>query len=410
MSGGISAFVLLIAYLLGLGIGIALVGFLIKPLRIPTPKTVIDKDWFDSFAEKLFAACGHLFLKGWQFAESTLKSEGKTQPQLTHETRSNATPQSIPARPFLPTFSLAEMIVMILSIAASPFALDILYMQSLGIQSIVIGVCTFPIAHLLLIEFLNRNAVPLGTFRLILLFIYPYFLYATLFACARSTVWLAAKGLNLTIDIEKLMPHLPARVAGALIVTALGGILIRMYRRSSPPANKDALDWVRVYDFQSKTMHQMPARELAPGMVRTNIIGVCDDCWVDPNQLTRGEYRHPPFTDEQRKVMAKLHEILHEVYPISIEEWEDGFRRDNNMDREIAIMLKLAATYRRLTSQRSYTLEEKEEVYGILLACTYSQKDQVLLVSKFEHIGREHAEHVRDAFDATTKEEIVGLV
>ena len=60
---------------------------------------------------------------------------------------------------------------------------------------------------------------------------------------------------------------------------------------------------------------------------------------------------------------------LAEVRPLSFDEWEDGFRRDRNPDREIAGWLHLAAILKTMTDKFSLDFPKRKECYRVLVAC-----------------------------------------
>jgi len=111
---------------------------------------------------------------------------------------------------------------------------------------------------------------------------------------------------------------------------------------------------VRVYDLQTRTLTAVPAHELAPGMIRARVEGVEGEVFVSAAQLAALQagpppYRHPPFGDDVRALIATVRDALREVRPLSLEQWEDGLRRDIDPGGELAVWLNVAELYRRLT-------------------------------------------------------------
>ncbi len=162
--------------------------------------------------------------------------------------------------------------------------------------------------------------------------------------------------------------------------------------------NKDGEPRVQIYDVPTAALSTIPARELAPGMVRVALDGVEGDCWVRPDQLQKSPYQHPPFDETGKAFMRRLKETLDEVYPMSLEDWEDGFRRDKNAEREIAHWLHIAEMYKRLTEEKSLTPAEKRDVFRILLACANNPRDQVLATAGVQVLSRPEAEAVMEEF------------
>jgi len=103
-------------------------------------------------------------------------------------------------------------------------------------------------------------------------------------------------------------------------------------------------------------------------MIRADVDGI-GIVWVDSNQLKQGNsYNHPPFTGEWRDCLLRLVDAFPNVYERSYDFWEDGFRRDANPDKEIAVWLHIAETYGRHSIARP--VEEQIEVFSLVVACS----------------------------------------
>lgn len=163
-------------------------------------------------------------------------------------------------------------------------------------------------------------------------------------------------------------------------------------------AREDGEPRVQVYDVPTGTLSTIPARELGPGMVRVTMNGVEGDCWVRPDQLQQSPYQHPPFDEEVRTHLHQIKDALDEVHLMSLEEWEDGFRRDRNAEREIAIWLHIAEVYARLTEGKSLTSGERQDVFRILLSCANNPRERVLATAGVQVLSRPEAEAVMAGF------------
>lgn len=159
---------------------------------------------------------------------------------------------------------------------------------------------------------------------------------------------------------------------------------------------------VRVYDMQTKTFSSIPAAELAPGMIQVSIRrddgGLEEGVWVDSASLKQSTYQHPPFPAEIRRYFRTLKDVLDEVNPQSLDEWEDQFRRDKDWKRELNICLRIAQVYERLVGHQPMEFARKMDIYKILLTCTMSPREQVLGVTELEVLSRSEAAQVIDEF------------
>ncbi|MDF3056594.1 MAG: hypothetical protein K0R17_809, partial [Rariglobus sp.] len=114
-----------------------------------------------------------------------------------------------------------------------------------------------------------------------------------------------------------------------------------------------------------------------PGAVLVQIQGQPHSVYADGSQLQPGDYKHPPFEGEMKEAIQSLVIDLAEVRPLSLEEWEDGFRRDRTPDREIAGWLHLAAILTTMTDRFSLDLQKRKECYRVLVACYTGERTTV---------------------------------
>lgn len=135
---------------------------------------------------------------------------------------------------------------------------------------------------------------------------------------------------------------------------------------------------VAIYNFDRQEVLWIAARDLPAGLLQAQMEGLDHPVWVDPARLGQGEYHHPPFSPEVRDLFAQLKLALDEVYPRTIDEWEDGFRQDRNPEQEIAIWLHIAEVYKACTFERPLSLEAKQDYLRVLLACSTGPRDLVL--------------------------------
>src|SRR5262249_26053163 len=78
--------------------------------------------------------------------------------------------------------------------------------------------------------------------------------------------------------------------------------------------------------------------------------------------------KHRSLSDEQRRRVARLREVLAEAYPMTMEGWIDGFLRDADPESEIRIIEACAVAYQRLTAQARLSPEEKTHLYSVVCA------------------------------------------
>jgi hypothetical protein len=132
-------------------------------------------------------------------------------------------------------------------------------------------------------------------------------------------------------------------------------------------------------------------------MIEAQIQGI-GRVWVSALQLSEGPFRHPPFSQEVREYLRRIKTCLDEVFPQTLEKWEDGFRRDQNAAQEIAIWLHIASVYEFFTSNKELTANERREYFHVIHACSTSPREHVLQIFNLTALSRKQAEQVIDRF------------
>jgi hypothetical protein len=138
---------------------------------------------------------------------------------------------------------------------------------------------------------------------------------------------------------------------------------------------------VRVLDLRTHRLITIPARELAPGMVRARVEGIEGEVWVEASQVHQGPVLQPPFGEDVRQVVRHIRDALQDVVSLTAEEWEDGFRRDANPAEEIAFWCSVAEAYMHFTASRSLSPEQKRDLLEVIFACLNNGPEYVLLTT-----------------------------
>lgn len=123
--------------------------------------------------------------------------------------------------------------------------------------------------------------------------------------------------------------------------------------------------------------------------------------WADSAQLKQNEYQHERFEGEVKARIQLIMEKLSEVYPLTCEEWEDGFRRDQNPLNEISIWERIVAVYQSY-SKDANELSMKKEIYSIVVTCSFSEPNQVLNQLTLEKLSQAKAMEIICAYHQKT--------
>jgi hypothetical protein len=119
----------------------------------------------------------------------------------------------------------------------------------------------------------------------------------------------------------------------------------------------------------------VPANEVPADHVPVHLVDL-GDFYASPELLgtmsTRAEHKHPEFPSEVRESIRRFERVFDQVHPQTVEQWEDGFRRDRHSWGEIALWDWWADTVERftthLTGTDATTQEKRKEITGLVLS------------------------------------------
>ncbi|MDA1303627.1 MAG: hypothetical protein O2999_04910 [Nitrospirae bacterium] len=115
---------------------------------------------------------------------------------------------------------------------------------------------------------------------------------------------------------------------------------------------------------------------------------------VDPSKIQLGPIRHDTLSEPLLARIRELQRVFSEVYPRSMDEWSEGFRRDLEPEREVAIWEAMASAYSSFTTNRTLTFEAKREVLGFLLQRSAGDEQSVLASAAPKHLTRPEVEQL----------------
>jgi len=154
----------------------------------------------------------------------------------------------------------------------------------------------------------------------------------------------------------------------------------------------------RIYDIKSNKISTIPAAELAPGMVHVEVEGI-GRVWVSATDLKPNDApRHRRLSQTMQDDIRRIKAALDEVRPMTLEAWEDRFRKDAHPEREIAVWSHIASTYIRCIEGRRLQLEQRQDYFKVIAVCSLSTREAVFEVFEPTVISKQEAEHAVELF------------
>lgn len=156
---------------------------------------------------------------------------------------------------------------------------------------------------------------------------------------------------------------------------------------------------VRVHDPATGKTNVIPAAELAPGMVEAEVEGV-GRVWINAAAV-KGvrDYKHPPFEPWLRDLVEReIQKPLADVWPKTLAQLEDNFRRDAELEQEIGLWCRIAERYSEFSKSEGLNPAQWQECFAIMLHCSTVSTEQILEVVTLKALTREQAKQAVDAY------------
>lgn len=133
---------------------------------------------------------------------------------------------------------------------------------------------------------------------------------------------------------------------------------------------------VRYFDTDRRRVIEIPASELASTVVRVRMEGVEGEVWIDADKLTPGEVRQPPLSEALRRYIRRIKAAFQEHRPLSVEDWEGVFRRDQDPEGEIALWAHAADVYQAFAEPEP-SAERRRSIYDCIVVCLMATPETV---------------------------------
>lgn len=118
-------------------------------------------------------------------------------------------------------------------------------------------------------------------------------------------------------------------------------------------------------------------------------------------RLKSGRIRHKELLEDQIQRIREIFLILFEVYPLSYNEWIDGFRRDRNPESEIRIWQYTARFFAEYCADHDFSPAERQEVFTIIIFCLCIREDEIIQTARLKEISKGQAEDVIREYKAS---------
>ena len=123
---------------------------------------------------------------------------------------------------------------------------------------------------------------------------------------------------------------------------------------------------------------------------------------LDATDIKPSPIRHAAISDELDARIRKFAAVFAEVYPVTHQEWLDGFQRDTVPENEVAIWEHMASAYTGFLETNEVDAAARKEAFGLLLVRS-STTDMESRYSELKVLTVDQAKSLIALYDAAPK-------
>jgi len=156
---------------------------------------------------------------------------------------------------------------------------------------------------------------------------------------------------------------------------------------------------VRIYDPAKGKVNVIPSAELAPGMVEADVEGV-GRVWINSAAVKLSDkFNQPPFEPWLKDfIEKKIQKPLAEVWPKTLAQWEDIFKREAEPEQEIGLWCRIAERFVEFSKSERLDPAQRQDCFAIMLHCSTVSPEQILEVVPLKALTREQAQRAIEAY------------
>lgn len=123
---------------------------------------------------------------------------------------------------------------------------------------------------------------------------------------------------------------------------------------------------------------------------------------MNVNDIQTGEIIHDSLTVDQINKIKKINTTFEEVYPVSLEQTINDFKKDRNPGEEITIWLQMAEAYEKYLSskQTKPDLSTKKEIYKLILCRSMMPAEESIKSAELKILTEKEANEVMSYYTA----------
>ena len=164
---------------------------------------------------------------------------------------------------------------------------------------------------------------------------------------------------------------------------------------------------IKFYDPETQKIVEIPSTELTANCVGGYVEGI-GEVWMVDDGLPNIPIRHADLSKKLRKDIRRIAAEMADLLPQTIEQWEDGFQRQVDPAKEVALWLHMIAVLRECGKGEQLSHDQRMEIYLFVLKyslCPAGSTDTILDAITPITISRETALKAMRLYDGEKPEE-----
>ena len=97
-------------------------------------------------------------------------------------------------------------------------------------------------------------------------------------------------------------------------------------------------------------------------------------------------------------IEREIQKPLAEVWPKTLAQWEDNFRRDTKPEQEIGLWCRIAERFFEFSESEGLNAAQRQECFAIMLHCSTVPTEQILEVVTLKALTREQAQRAIESY------------
>lgn len=129
---------------------------------------------------------------------------------------------------------------------------------------------------------------------------------------------------------------------------------------------------------------------------------------LDHKKILPGPIVHDELSEEQIKKITQIQAVFSDIYPISLQDTINNFKRDRNPDNEIRVWENMMHTYETFIAKNpEINVEKKSEVFKLILTRSMMDENKVRSQTEFKILNENEVNEILASYTLESKPIII---